>query len=105
MKNVCAGFFSLTNKQLVRLFESLDSVGIQGACGFSFVICIYLLKREKRKFNLQEETLMSFYPVQVILSQNVLIKRICVMAENKRNAHRGSIIAMATCKLDIEFNT
>ena len=47
---------------------------------------------------------MSFYPVQVILSQNVLINWICVMAENKRNAHRGSIIAMATCNLGIEFN-
>ena len=48
---MCRIFFSLTNKQLVRLFGSLDSVGIQGACGFSFVICIYLLKTEKRKFN------------------------------------------------------
>ena len=48
---------------------------------------------------------MNFYPVQVILSQDVFINGICVMAENKRNAHRGSIIAMATRKLGIEFNT
>ena len=86
---MCRIFFSLNDKQLVPLFGSLDSVGIQGACGFSFVICIYLLKTEKRKSNLQEQ-IMSFYPVQVILIQNVFINGICVMAENKRNAHRGS---------------
>ena len=45
MKNVCAGFFSSTNKRLVRLFGSLDSVGIQGACGFFFVISIYLKQK------------------------------------------------------------
>ena len=69
-----------------------------------FFCYIYLLKTEKRKSNLQEQ-IMSFYPVQVILIQNVFINGICVMAENKRNAHRGSIIAMATRKLGIEFNT
>ena len=37
--------FSLDNKRLVRLFGSLDSVGIQGACGFSFVISIYLKQK------------------------------------------------------------
>ena len=40
VKNVCVGFFSLNNKQLVRLFGSLDSVGIQGACGFSNLLHI-----------------------------------------------------------------